>query len=615
VSAQPNLNPPLQTVSSCSGNPVNLTVLYNTTGFNAYWFLNGNPVTNPVSVSAPGTYMLVAETNPGGSCKDTAFVTLIFNPNYNLGPDTSLYICPGQTADLTVLYNTAGVVPQWSFNGNAVANPGAVTQPGIYRLKVANNYGCNDSAYVTVVYDTTVMACHGSPVNLNSLYNTFGLTAAWTLFGSAVANPSAVALPGTYVLVVTNNQTTCTDTANAVVIFNIRPNLGPDTTLFRCIGDTVNFSNTFGNSNYFSYWTPSIPSAVSSFGVFTYIVIDLLSGCSDSANLTAIFRAKPNLGNDILIDTNCVGTYLNLLTYFNLPPNITQVWTNNGVPVVRPDSVLVTPNITYRLVANNGGCYDTVFLSLGRVFPKPVLTSKEVKKCFPDALLLDTLYPGNFSTVRWTAAGGRVLTPPYFTDTSGTYKVVVSNIYKCSDSATVNFILHPAINAYAGNDTNVVKGASFQLHGSGGNDYLWRPSQPLNNPAIANPIARIFSNTSFYLRVRDSANLNCSDTDTVFVRVFDEEGIYVPNAFTPNADPNRIFIPVYVGIKKLQLFRIYNRWGMMVFETNDMAKGWDGNYKGLPQELGNYVCKQKWQCGIAEVKPATDVPGKLSIGF
>jgi gliding motility-associated-like protein len=598
VSAQPNLNPPQQTVSACTGNPVDLTTLYNTTGFNTFWSLGGNPIGNPFSVIIPGTYMLVAESNPGGSCKDTAFVTLVFNPNYNVGPDTSVYICPGQMADLTVLYNTAGFIPQWTLNGITVSTPGAVTQPGIYKLKVTNNFGCSDSAIVTVVQkpkpnlgnDTMVMACQGIPVNLNALYNTFGLSATWTLFGSIVTNPSGILLPGTYILAVTNNQTGCSDTAIANIIFNNKPNLGPDKVFTNCIGDTVNVSNTFATAGYLTFWTPIVPTTVTSVGVFTCTAIDLFSGCSDTANASVLFRPKPELGNNVFIDA-CVGTYINLPSYFPNPLAANQVWTNNGVVVVRPDSVLATPNTIYQVVANNGGCYDTAFLTIGKVNPKPSISLIPAKRCYPDSLLdLQTLYTGNFASIQWSTSTGAIIGQPYIVSQSGVYKIVVRNVFGCSDSATVNYMLHPKINAFAGNDTNVVKGAAFQLNGSGGNVYLWSPGIPLiDNPRVPNPTARLFSNTLFYLEVRDTANLNCLGKDTVFIKVFDYADIFVPNAFTPGVDPNRIFIPVYVGIRELKLFRIYNRWGMMLFETKDMAKGWDGTYKGQPQELGNYV--------------------------
>ncbi|MEI9807624.1 MAG: gliding motility-associated C-terminal domain-containing protein [Bacteroidota bacterium] len=57
--------------------------------------------------------------------------------------------------------------------------------------------------------------------------------------------------------------------------------------------------------------------------------------------------------------------------------------------------------------------------------------------------------------------------------------------------------------------------------------------------------------------------------------------MYVPNAFTPNYDGrNDEFIPFPVGMKQLNYFRVFNRWGQLLFTTNTLNKGWDGRFTG-----------------------------------
>ena len=69
-----------------------------------------------------------------------------------------------------------------------------------------------------------------------------------------------------------------------------------------------------------------------------------------------------------------------------------------------------------------------------------------------------------------------------------------------------------------------------------------------------------------------------------------EKTFTIPNAFTPDGDGlNDLFRPTYLGIKKLDYFRIFNRYGVLVFETNDIGRGWDGRYKGRLQEIDNYI--------------------------
>ena len=66
--------------------------------------------------------------------------------------------------------------------------------------------------------------------------------------------------------------------------------------------------------------------------------------------------------------------------------------------------------------------------------------------------------------------------------------------------------------------------------------------------------------------------------------------LILPNAFTPNGDGlNDIFGVKYPFTVKAFLFTVYNRFGEKVFESADMGKGWDGNYRGTVQPMGSYV--------------------------
>jgi gliding motility-associated-like protein len=86
-----------------------------------------------------------------------------------------------------------------------------------------------------------------------------------------------------------------------------------------------------------------------------------------------------------------------------------------------------------------------------------------------------------------------------------------------------------------------------------------------------------------------STNYGCSDTlcRQVYVDVIPSIG--VPNAFSPDGDGVNDFLFVYgLGIETLD-FKVYNRWGQLVFETNDRNRGWDGTFKGVPQEMDAYA--------------------------
>jgi len=81
----------------------------------------------------------------------------------------------------------------------------------------------------------------------------------------------------------------------------------------------------------------------------------------------------------------------------------------------------------------------------------------------------------------------------------------------------------------------------------------------------------------------------CFDMDTMNVQVFQTlPDIFVPNAFIPGSR-NSELMPKAVGMSSLDYFRVFNRWGQMVFQTKQIGKGWDGRVNGQVQNHGTYV--------------------------
>jgi gliding motility-associated-like protein len=101
----------------------------------------------------------------------------------------------------------------------------------------------------------------------------------------------------------------------------------------------------------------------------------------------------------------------------------------------------------------------------------------------------------------------------------------------------------------------------------------------------------------------------CVTVDTQLVKVFKEVKFFVPSGFTPNFDGLNDFLkPIPVGIKEFKYFRVYNRWGQLIFDLKDDPRGWDGIFKGRPQSsqafvwmaegigINNVVYRQKGTC-------------------
>jgi len=121
-----------------------------------------------------------------------------------------------------------------------------------------------------------------------------------------------------------------------------------------------------------------------------------------------------------------------------------------------------------------------------------------------------------------------------------------------------------------------------------GTKVQWTPSFYLSNASIVNPQFQGARDQSYNIRIETVTG--CITVDTLLVKTAPAAGIFVPTAFTPNSDGrnDRLF-PVLMGIRELRYFRIFNRWGQLLYETKQLNTGWDGRINGVLQSLGAVV--------------------------
>lgn len=222
--------------------------------------------------------------------------------------------------------------------------------------------------------------------------------------------------------------------------------------------------------------------------------------------------------------------------------------------------------------------------------------------------LVDT--SGLGSALVWTI-GGTAVSNPESISTTGVYDLIVGNPGGCEDTISVNLIFLPPVQANAFADSIVVTGVPFYLHGSGGQNYHWNwdPFNAVVSDANSpNPLVVLSApQYEFILEVSDANG--CKGFDTIQIKVFKGPAFYLPNAFSPNDDGlNDLFTPLPAGIRKLNFFRIYNRFGELIFETSRLGEGWDGKFKGKLQDTGSFV----WMIqGVANSGARIDLKGTV----
>jgi gliding motility-associated-like protein len=118
--------------------------------------------------------------------------------------------------------------------------------------------------------------------------------------------------------------------------------------------------------------------------------------------------------------------------------------------------------------------------------------------------------------------------------------------------------------------------------------------------ALQNPVFW-YADTGSYIVTQICFNIyGCSDTAQLLVNVEEDGALYIPNAFTPNADGvNDVFLPVGIGVDEAAYeFWIFDRWGNLIFHSTTFGEGWDGKVQGGTGEIAQedvYVWKLQYR--------------------
>lgn len=483
-----------------------------------------------------------------------------------------------------------------------------------YKLVVDRGLPCSDSTTAQIrVYPgffpdySSIGSCTNSTIQFNDQTTTnYPPLNSWTWnfgdgLGSNVQNPTHVyTASGTYsVSMIVTSEKGCIDTVRKdIVIYDSPPLTVPNDTLI-CNIDTIQL-NTVGTGSF--NWTPNYmissttsPNPLVSPDVTTtyYVTLSDAFGCSgtDSVKVNVVDHVTLNTRGDTSV---CQGDPVLLKTTGD---GLRYVWTPsstlNDPTFQSPTATPTDPSTTYHVVSTIGKCRADADVTIKTV-PYPAANAGPDREiCLGSSAQL--LATGGSQYV-WSPAtfldNPHIANPRAINPTAGVrYVVTVRDTLGCPKPVrdTVLLLVDKVI-AYAGSpDTSVVLGQPLQLHAYGGTNYLWTPSTWLSNTTIPDPIALPQSNIRYFVTV--SNNIGCSAKTSIMVRVFTvDAGLYVPNAFSPNGDGlNDRFAPILVGMRSLDLFRVYNRWGQLVFSGTDPANGWDGTLGGNKQGSGTYV--------------------------
>jgi len=528
-------------------------------------------------------------------------------------------------------HNEAPVTPliktyHWDFGDGATSTEATPTHTyadtGIYSFKLIINRGqdCSDEATSKIkVYPGFFPdfgfkgICLNKPTQFSDLTRTvYGIVDTWKWdFGDQSSNADISSSQNptyTYTqtgiknvrLIVTNSKG-CIDTLSQDISILDKPPISvrfKDTLI--CKGDTMQL-HAVGNGNF--SWTPvsniineNTPDPlVYPPGTTKYIVQLDDNGCinRDTVQVRVVDFVTLSAGADTVI---CLTDSVRLSAtgdglHYSWTPASTIGNPNIPNPMARPASTT-----TYQVVATIGRCTATDDVKVTTIpYPK-ANAGNDTAVCFKTSAQLHAIMNGSSFTWSGTSTldNPTSLNPVASPRNTSSYVLSVFDNKGCPKPGrdTVTITVFPKVNAFAGNDTAVVVGQPLQFNASGGEAYSWSPRTSLNRDDINNPIGLYngsFDSITYRVLVTDANN--CSDSDFIKVAVFrTNPQIFVPTAFTPNSDgKNDVFRPIAVGITKIEYFRVFNRWGQLVFSTTTDEYGWDGKIGGKDQATGTFV--------------------------
>ncbi len=524
----------------CKNTSIQLTA---SAGYSVYQWdpnptLSNASIRNPVASPTNGqtTYYCTATE---GTChgRDSSFIAM---KTLQFISKTEINCKNDATGEIRVAGGAAWAQPvQYSINnGSYQADSTFSNLPvGIYTVKIQDLTGCIDSLVI----------------NITQLY------------------PD---------LVITNvpiTAATCSGNPDGTATMNVTGGKNP----YLYSTDGINFQN----NNVFNLTT----------GNYTVTVKDN-NNCTNTQNIFIPFFNPLTLdaGSDITICEGLTG-HLNASSNAN-----SYVWApaltldNNTIPNPAASPIITTQ---YIVTATTGICSKTDSVTVF-VNPAPIANAgPDQSICFGQAAQLSG--SGGVSYVWFPSSylDNHLIASPaaYKLPGSITYSLNVIDANGCASlkkGVTTVTVTRPAV-VYAGRDTVLAIGQPLPLLATDVNNigfiqYEWTPHYGLSDPFIANPIAILDQEVYYTVTARN--NIGCEASDYLKITVYRGPDIYVPNAFTPNRDgKNDILRAIPAGIRDFHYFRIYDRWGFLVFNTTNYSIGWDGKVKGIEQQLGTYI--------------------------
>lgn len=622
---------------TCNGGndgAISMNATGGTPGYTYAWTPSVGAAPSVTNLVAGSYNVLVTDAN---GCSRTTTVDITEPPALVLTPSSINSTCGD--ANGTASVSVAGGVPGYSY----FWSPGSGTTASItnvlagsYDVTVTDNHGCTATT-TSVVNNTagpvisgitfTEPLCNGTATGTATVLPNLGTplyTYSWSGPGSQTSQ-TANALPaGTYTVTVSDaNHCIVSGVVNVTQPDTLEILTGPTDTI--CIGQLAQiYSAGYGGTSPYTYtWVPSslgssggpFPVTPTTTTTYTVTAVDA-NGCVSPMTTTTVF-VHPPVSVTATDASVCSGSFVTISANAsggNGGP-YTYSWSNGA----SGSSQSVSPPVgsspmNYVVTANDGCSPPATDTSTVIVFPLAVsfMTANDTAGCedftvtFNGLSDIGTSYVWDFGDGTGTQAGTPVI-HTFTTPGSYTISLTVTTPMGCATTITTNNMIdvYPApVAAFTTSPTSVTVTAGtvhFIDQSTGAATWNWDfehqpPYYGMYTDTLQNPTYTYLDSGYYEVQLVVTNGFGCADTALNYVQVDPEYVLYAPNAFTPNNHDgiNDTFMPKGVGINPDNfIMRIFDRWGNMIFSTNDINIGWDGKANGGSKvaQIDTYVWK------------------------
>ncbi len=640
------LGPSLALVStgsvSCFGGnngSATISISQGTSPFTVNWSPFGGSSTTAGGLIA-GTYTATVTDSLG--CVNTITATIIEPTQVGLSVvSVTTVSCNGGSNGSITVAGTGGN-PGYTYSWNPAVSTGATANnlaAGTYTAMVADQNNCPTAISLIITQPTPITSTVSAVTNAVCFNSTGSATLtvsggtpaysySWNSNPVQTGNVLQNVNAGTYTVIITDgNGCQAQNSVNITQPAQMMTSASVNDTVCAGQSGTISASASGGSGGYYYTWQPGgIINAgtltVNPPNSTTYTVVAYdQNGCAGNPDTVSVitYTLSPGAVQTHGLSPICPGTSSTIyVTVSGVTGPLTYTWSHNLGNTAGAYMVTPTANTTYYVTVKNA-CGISVTDSIQILInPQPtlVLSTDTNNICVPGTVqFFDNSITGNvndpITSWYWTFGDGTsssAQNPTHYYSSPGTYPVTLSvgtNGGCAANNTSAPYVLYawPYPNAAFTLSQYTLDIPYDQLQpinqSSGAIIYNWN----FGDGGVAtglNPTHMYTVVGVYQVQLIAISNHGCADT--AYQQVTTTSDVVFPNVFTPNPDGsnggtytygntnNDVFFPYTSGVSEFK-FQIFNRWGELIFESNDVKIGWDGYYRGKLCQQDVYVWK------------------------